>query len=97
MTLQLLMLVYKYFQPGVSATHMMSFDVNHGTDLWEKLTTRSCLDNESGSYEIRKGEVGSAVNGCGSVRPNSVLEMTFALVWDQPKIRFKGKQHEHTR
>lgn len=76
---------------------MTSFDLKHGSDIWEKLSTRGALDKESSHYEIRKGELGCAVCASRMVPANSTKEMVFSLVWDQPKIKFKCKQYEHTR
>jgi hypothetical protein len=76
---------------------MISFDLKHGSDIWAKLNKNGRLDTESCSYEITKGEVGVAVNSAGLVASNSCLEMVFVLVWDQPEVTFKGKEHTFTR
>ena len=86
-----------FVQPDVTVTHMISFDLKHGSDIWAKLNKTGRLDTDGGSYEISKGELGSAVNCDGLVESKSSLEMIFALVWDQPKVQFKGKKHNFTR
>ena len=69
---------------------MVTFDLQYGSDLWTNLCRSGKLDKETGYYKISKGEVGTAMNSSGLVNGNSNLEMVFSLVWDQPRIAFKG-------
>lgn len=76
---------------------MNQFDLKTGSDIWLKLNKTGRLDTESCSYELAKGEMGIAVNCITEVGPKGMEEMVFTLAWDQPYIRFKGKQYTHTR
>ncbi|XP_021947733.1 non-lysosomal glucosylceramidase [Folsomia candida] len=78
-------------------TSMNQFDLLHGSDLWLKLSQTGRLDTESCSYELTKGETGIAVNCIGEVDPKGMEEMIFTLGWDQPQIKFKGREWTHTR
>ncbi|CAG7829246.1 unnamed protein product [Allacma fusca] len=78
-------------------TNMTQFDVKTGADLWTKLGGTGRLDVESSRYELKRGEVGSAVCCSSFVGAHENDEMVFSLVWHQPLIHFKGKQRQHTR
>ncbi len=76
---------------------MNQFNLKSGSDLWLKLSNTGQLDTESCTYELAKGEMGIAVCCCTEVEPKGQEEITFALGWDQPQIKFKGNQWTHTR
>jgi hypothetical protein len=76
---------------------MNQFDLKTGSDIWLKLAKTGRLDVESCSYELTHGEMGIAVNCQTTLEAGESKEMVFTLVWDQPKIKFKGKSCTHIR
>lgn len=76
---------------------MNQFDLKNGSDIWLKLSKTAKLDTETCTYQLAKGEMGVAVNCLAEIDSKKSQEFVFVLSWDQPQIRFKGKQHTHTR